>query len=137
MFLSDKHRRAFEAANRIMADPIDPIYIIFKSLDKIDPVIATWRYLHHYRGKLGENPRAFNTAMKDFYENPDVKSYLRANKVDHALVDLVLKLQDRKMAWDYYEDPERIFGSKRLFEIPAHVAREAIEGIPLFLGNDQ
>jgi 5'-deoxynucleotidase YfbR-like HD superfamily hydrolase len=105
MFLSDKHRRAFEASNRIMSEIESPTYIIFKSLDKIDPIVTVWRYIHYYRGRLGKDPREFNRVMKDFYENPDVKSYLRANKVDARLVDMVLNLQDRRKAWDYYENP--------------------------------
>ena len=132
MFLSDKHRYALDAVKRILSDPKNRTCVTFKMLDKIDPIIATWRYLHHYRGKIGNTPKSFNSAMKDFFENPDVKSYLRANKVDSRLIDLVLKLQDRRKAWDYYEDPSRIFGTPSLFEIPSSVVRSAIEDIPLF-----
>jgi hypothetical protein len=34
----------------------DPISVVFKMLDKIDPIVATWRYLHHYRVGLVQIP---------------------------------------------------------------------------------
>jgi 5'-deoxynucleotidase YfbR-like HD superfamily hydrolase len=132
MFLSDKHKQAFGAAMKLFADQRSRVHILFKSLDKLDPIVSVWRYIHHYRGKLGPNPQIFNHKMKDFFENPDVKSYMRANKIDARLIDMVINLQDRRKAWDYYEDPDRIFSDERLFQIPKLAVRKAIEGIPLF-----
>jgi hypothetical protein len=77
-------------------------------------------------------PQNFNHKMKDFFGNPDVKSYMRANKVDPRLIDMVINLQDRRKAWDYYEDGDRIFKEARLFQIPRDSVRKSIEGIPLF-----
>jgi 5'-deoxynucleotidase YfbR-like HD superfamily hydrolase len=134
MFLGEKHRKAFEAAMKILNDHNSRTYITFKTLDKIDPIIAVWRYLNHYRGKLGENPKLFNSKMKDFYMNPDIKAFAKAHKLDSKLIDLIFNLQDREKAWHYYEDPDRIFAEDgTLFEVPKDAVRAAIEGVPLFI----
>ncbi len=132
MFLSDKHKQAFNAAMKLFADQRSKAHILFKALDKLDPVVAVWRYLYHYRTKLGPTPQTFNHKMKDFFENPDVKSFMRANKLDPRLIDMVINLQDRRKAWDYYQDPNRIFQDERLFQIPRDAVRKSIEGIGLF-----
>jgi len=98
----------------------------------MDPIIAVWRYLHVYRGKLGENPKEFNKEMLDFYVNPDVKEFIRINELDKKLEDLVIFLQNRTNAWDYYMGSEKIWENETLFQIPSHVVRQAIEGAPLF-----
>jgi 5'-deoxynucleotidase YfbR-like HD superfamily hydrolase len=132
MFLGEKHRRALDYVSSILANDSTPISVIFKMFDKIDPIIATWRYLHYYRGKLGPNPSDFNRRMKDFYENPDVKAFITAKQIDRAILDLVANLQDRRKAWDYYEGPDRVFDQKGIFTIPEKQVRELIEGFPLF-----
>jgi 5'-deoxynucleotidase YfbR-like HD superfamily hydrolase len=136
MFLSEKHRKAFEAMMKIFADKSSKANIIFHALDKIDPIVAVWRYLHVFRGKLGDTPKEFNHHMKDFFENPDVKAYLRAHKLDQKLVDMVINLQDRRKAWDYYEDPERVFGDEELFQMPKSAVRAAIEDVALFYDDN-
>jgi 5'-deoxynucleotidase YfbR-like HD superfamily hydrolase len=132
MFLGEKHRKSIEAVDKILAAEKSPLAIIFKMLDKIDPIVATWRYLHEYRGKLGETPKVFNKKMKDFFENPDVKSFIKVHKLDARVMDLVMNLQDRKNAWDYYVDPIRIFGQDNFFQLPKNTVRKIIEGTPLF-----
>tara|TARA_Y100001936_G_C15530448_1_gene387343 strand:- start:113 stop:394 length:282 start_codon:yes stop_codon:yes gene_type:complete len=73
----------------LSGDAQSKVFRIFQALDKMDPIIAVWRYLHHYRGMLGDTPKLFNSKMKDFYENPDVASLLRgpccANRVRDSL----------------------------------------------------
>lgn len=132
MFLSDKHRNALDGMTNILSEKNNPVGTFFRMLDKIDPIVAVWRYLHYYRGKLGKSPREFNHKMKDFYENPDVKALLRSAKADHKIIDMLINLQDRRKSWDYYEDASRIFGAVSLFEMPQEAVRNAIEGTPLF-----
>jgi 5'-deoxynucleotidase YfbR-like HD superfamily hydrolase len=132
MFLGDRNRKAMEHVTSLLSDESNNVSVIFKLFDKIDPIIATWRYLHHYRGKLGSTPREFNKKMKDFYENPDPKAYIRAKHIDNSIYDLVANLQDRAKAWNYYVDAGSIFNQRRLFSIPEERVRELIEGIQLF-----
>jgi 5'-deoxynucleotidase YfbR-like HD superfamily hydrolase len=137
LFLSEKHRESADAVARIFDDRKSDLYKIFKLLDKVDPVIAVWRYLHEYRGKLGSDPREFNSVMKDFYENPDIKAFVKANRFDTAVYDLVLNLQSRSRAWDYYMEPEKLFRDERLFGVENKTVRMIIEGTPLFHTSDK
>lgn len=132
MFLGEKHRRAIEHVGSTLANESSRLCIAFRLFDKIDPIVATWRYLHHYRGALGETAREFNRKMKDFYENPDIKAFVAAKRLDRAIMDLVANLQDRRKAWDYYEDPSKVFSQKRFFALPEAKVRQLIEGCPLF-----
>jgi 5'-deoxynucleotidase YfbR-like HD superfamily hydrolase len=136
LFLNEKNRRSLEKVNKTLANNKSSIYITFKLLDKIDPIIATWRYLHEYRGKLGETPRDFNHKMKDFFENPDIKTFVTNNAVDSKVLDLISFLQDRTNAWEYYEDSNKIFNSNDSFSLPKDVIKKIIEGIPLFTTSD-
>lgn len=133
MFLSDKHRQALKATMDIFARPSEGVFPLFRALDKMDPIVAIWRYLHYYRGQLGINPRAFNSRMKDFYENPDIKNYMSEHKLDTRLIDSVIFLQDRSKSWDYYIDRESIFSNGMITCIPQDVLIKAIEGISLYL----
>ena len=137
LFLSEKHRQSLDIVSAILKNPKDPVYIMFKALDKMDPIIATWRYLHEYRGKIGRTPKEFNKRMKDFFENPDPKAFMRSNKIDVRMMDMLIKLQDRGKAWDYYESPTRILGEENLFQLPADVVRNAIEGVRLITEGDE
>lgn len=132
MFLSEKQRMSMEAVNSHLDNEKSNLFIIFKMLDKIDPIIATWRYLHAYRGKLGESPRDFLKKMKDFFENPDVKLYLRAKHIDPRVYGLIVDLQNRANAWNYYLDASFILQENKIDDLPKEVTQKIIEGIPLF-----
>lgn len=133
LFLNEKHRISLLKVNENLSinKLKSNLYIIFKTFDKIDPIITCWRYLYHYRGLLGDNPRFFNHRLKDFYENPDVKAFLVSNKVDHLVLDLVNFLQDRTNAWDYYVTPEKVFKNNELFSLPVKLVKRIIEDVPL------
>jgi hypothetical protein len=132
MFLGDKHRQALKATMEIYSHPKEGIFPLFRALDKMDPIVAIWRYLNHYRGEIGETPRLFNRRMKDFFENPDVKSYMAEHELDTRLIEAVVFLQDRSKAWDYYVDQDAIFAGSNLTSIPPDALKKAIEGIPLY-----
>jgi 5'-deoxynucleotidase YfbR-like HD superfamily hydrolase len=132
MFLSDKHRQALSTTMEIFGKPDEGIFPLFRALDKMDPIVAVWRYLHEFRGKLGANPRTFNRRMKDFFENPDVKSYMADKELDTRLIETVVFLQDRSNAWDYYIDRESVFGKSKFTAIPPDAIVQAIEGIGLY-----
>ncbi|PCI52519.1 MAG: hypothetical protein COB36_14885 [Alphaproteobacteria bacterium] len=131
MFLSEKHRKSMGKVTSHLRDKNSKVRLIFKCFDKIDPIIATWRYLHVYRTKLGEDAAKFVHVMKDFFENPDVLSFLSENKLDTKLYDLVAALQTRNNALEYYKDPDYLEKMSPMLGIPSQNLRMAIEGIPL------
>lgn len=133
LFLSEQHRQAFRAVMDLSGDAQSKVFRIFQALDKMDPIIAVWRYLHHYRGMLGDTPKLFNSKMKDFYENPDVASLLRDQKISTSLIDTLSFLQDREHSWNYYENANYFDEMTHDFlSIPPKVLKKAIEGVPLF-----
>ncbi|MCR9196743.1 MAG: toll/interleukin-1 receptor domain-containing protein [Hyphomonas sp.] len=132
MFLGDKHRAALRATMDIFQKSQSGIFPIFRALDKMDPIVAVWRYLHHFRGKLGSTPQTFNKVMKDFYENPDIKSYMAEHKLDSRLIETVAYLQDRSNSWEYYVNRDSVFQNSRMTIIPQDALLSAIEGVPLF-----
>ena len=131
MFLSEKQRKSMEKVKSHLRNKKSKVYIIFKCFDNIDPIIATWRYLNVYRGKLGSSANKFLIDMKDFFENPDVRSFLKDNKVDTKLRDLVSFLQTRKNAKAYYKDSTYPQSLSPALSIPGENLKCAIEGIPL------
>jgi hypothetical protein len=133
MFLGEKHRQALKATMDIYSNPKSGIFPLFRALDKMDPIVAVWRYLHHFRGKLGQNPSEFNKAMKDFFENPDIRKYMADNKIDKRLLEAVTLLQDRRKAWDYYLNADALSKYSQLTHLPQHALKKVIEGIPLYI----
>jgi 5'-deoxynucleotidase YfbR-like HD superfamily hydrolase len=133
LFLSEKQRQSLEAVQHHLKEKTSPITIVFKMFDKLDPIIAVWRYLHHYKGQLGDSLWDFLRKMKDFFENPDILSYAAANRFTHEFRDLIDRLQKRDCAAAYYTDPEPFLDDRQLFSISPAVVKHIIEGCPLFL----
>jgi len=131
MFLSDKQRQSLSTVIKNISDKNSNLYLIFKVFDKIDPIVATWRYLHAYRGKLGEKPDKFLKMMKDFFENPDIKDFIQHNKMDNILFRLVAELQRRENAFHYYMDSNYVSAIAEKVGLQTKVIKEMIEGVPL------
>ncbi|RPH30306.1 MAG: TIR domain-containing protein [Bacteroidales bacterium] len=132
LFLSEKQRESMETVLKYLSEPRLPLTVFFKMLDKIDPIVATWRYLHCYRGKLGNSPMEFLKKMKDFFENPDVRNYLTANRISNDIFELVTTLQNRTLAFEYYNSANCFSDQQKLFKLPSKVIIDIIEGCPLF-----
>ena len=130
LFLSGKQRKSMEKVNSHMKTK-SKVFILFKCFDRIDPIIATWRYLHVYRGKLGKCAGTFLREMKDFFENPDVRSFIKDNKVDTKLYKLATSLQTRKNAVGYYKNSDYLKRLSSSIGIPADNIKKAIEEVPL------
>ncbi|GAA5021172.1 hypothetical protein GCM10011506_03260 [Marivirga lumbricoides] len=135
LFLNERHRISIDTVNKILSNKTSKINLTFRTFDKIDPIIAIWRYLHFYRGKLGVDSVFFTKLMRDFFENPDIKKFLRTNKLDNKILNLVINLQDRSKADQYYSNPDKLFQEKSLFQLPESAVKSAIEVVPLFFNN--
>jgi 5'-deoxynucleotidase YfbR-like HD superfamily hydrolase len=117
MFLDDRERKSLRAATRILSDKTSSVGRFFYVLDKVDPIVAVWRYLHQFRRKLDPDADEFLKRLKDFFDNPHVKEVAEDYKEDRTIRELALTLQDRQLARKYYRDeaaiPERIAGIDR------------------------
>lgn len=135
MFLENRERESLDAAMRILSDRDNRIQRFFYVLDKIDPIVAVWRYLHQFRGGLDLDAKDFLKRMKDFFDNPDVKKVARAYVEDGRILTLVLLLQDRSQASEYYRNAHSI--PKQLFGLEVDTIVRLIQGTTLTFVQDK
>lgn len=136
MYLSEREKESFLQAKQILNNPNNHIFQFFNVLDKIDPIITIWRYLHFYRGKLDENATVFMQKLKDFFDNPEVKKVAVEYKRDHKIYDLVLILQDKNLARKYYNDENSLNNINSLFDtINPKEIKQLIEGKNIIYAN--
>ncbi|MBI3824202.1 MAG: hypothetical protein HY289_16160 [Planctomycetes bacterium] len=76
----------------------------FQFLDKTDPIIAIWRYIHLFRDRL--NIDRFLDAMTDFFGNAKV----RQAALDQTTDRMVAFLQSKRNALMYYNARHLSFG---------------------------
>jgi len=131
MFLSEKHKQSFDSVLLNLSQKSN-LTIFFNIIDKIDAIIAIWRYLHFYRGKINEIS-LFLKAVRDFFEYPALQKYAQHNEVFSELISV---LQNRDYARGYYEKSD-FFDSEieGLNRISPSLIRKIIEGCPLFIEN--
>lgn len=128
MFLGERERKSLQKVNQYFSDYDSPISQFIGVLDKIDPIINVWRYLHQYRGQLDDGADAFLRRMKDFFDYPEVKEVAKKYARDIKLHELVLILQDRDLAKLYYTNRKSLANHSGLFSLPSEVLYELIEG---------
>jgi len=128
MFLGERERKSLQRVNQYFSDDSSPISQFVHVLDKIDPIINVWRYLHQFRGQLDEEADIFLRRMKDFFDYPEVKEVTQKYERDGRLYALVLVLQDRDLARLYYKDRKNLADQGELFALPSSVLHELIEG---------
>jgi 5'-deoxynucleotidase YfbR-like HD superfamily hydrolase len=132
MFLSGKRKKSLEAVLHYLSQTESNMIIFFKILDKIDPIISIWRYLKHYKGKIG-NIDEFLSRLRDFFEYPDVKKFVNNSQFNEQLSPFIGVLQNRHYAKQYYKDSDFIGSHPDLFTLPSDVIRRIIEDCPLFI----
>jgi hypothetical protein len=130
LFLDSRERDLINTMLEIFSDETNPVFQLFYALDKLDPIIATWRYLHTYRGKLDRDAADFLQRMKNFFEYPDVPKIAAGYTRDTALTDLVSALRNEQLAADYYIDRDTI-RALRPFGLDTDLALRIIEGVDL------
>ena len=112
MYLEDQERTSMELYETIIGEKDSKLNKLFVFLDQIDPIIAVWRYLHHYKGKL-RDIKKFLEIMNDFFIYPKPKKvtsdYIKTlkitqdNRVDLKIEELVNNLMNSSNALNYYE----------------------------------
>lgn len=132
MFLSEKQRQSLEAVLQSLSQTQSNLTLFFRMLDKIDPIVAVWRYLNYYRGQI-EDIDDFLRRLRDFFEYPDVKKYIMSTQFGDQLSDMVAVLQNRSFAKQYYRDANFFEKHSSLFRYPSNTMKKIIEECPLFI----
>ena len=128
MFLSPKNREVMECYFDLSKGEKSKIFRYFKLMDKIDPIIGIWRYLHVFRGKFHDGGDLFISRMNDFFTNPDPRRRVRDYGGDQRLLELLSFLQNQGNAQAYCKSMEAITEMSGLFSIPSQKIRDLIEG---------
>lgn len=130
MFLSDNQRNTMNIVDEIMYNGHGNVHRYVFMLDKIDPIVSIWRYLHQFRVELSGNSDEFLKRLKNFFENPQLKSIVDLYGWCGVTKKLVNALQDRDLALRYSEDAS-LLDQDDVLGLPAFVAKRLIEGRPL------
>jgi 5'-deoxynucleotidase YfbR-like HD superfamily hydrolase len=95
----------FDAAIEILSVKSRPLTRFVTLIDKIDPIIAIWRYLHQFRGKFGDGS-AFIEVMDAFFANTNVGRVCAECNIDKERTSKLLEfMQVPDNARRYYADP--------------------------------
>lgn len=124
--LGPKQRDCLERVTRTRRN--SKISRFFAVLDTLDPIIAIWRYLHVYRGKLGKSCDDFIFCLRDFFENPRVQDTCSKSLQDERVHELARLLQDQLGACTYYRDRSQLSALSAQCDIEESVLSFLIEG---------
>ena len=89
-------RSEAEQALTLLADTTNEQTRFFHMLDKIEPIVAVWRYINHHRETLDIN--VFLEAMSDFFTNPKVIGTC----INEETRELITQLQSTDAARAYF-----------------------------------
>lgn len=128
MFLQESERQSLNAAASAMLSK-SPVSNFAYVLDKIDPIISVWRYIHQYRDIDGFDIDDYLLKMKHFFENPKVRIVAKKYANDVKIVSLVDYLQNRNYAREYFLNEPPPQGE--LFPYPKEIVKNLIEGIKI------
>lgn len=136
MFANNQQRASLEEMNRNLSQQNTPIMKYFRMLDRIDPIIAIWRYLYNYRDILQKEPESFVRAMNDFLSYPKTIAYKTDKYASDFpyLKDMLNVLMSPSAAIKYCKGTEL----KKLINSKTHarILKHLIEEVPLFVENE-
>lgn len=122
LFLEEKEQASMQTYQEIAYHDNDLINL-FNFLDKVDPIIGVWRYLHHYRGKLDDGKKFLNR-LRDFFVYEAPLNVSKKFSSDYRVHQLVSTLRDREKARMYYE---RHRVEEELFGFDSEIVKQIIE----------
>jgi len=129
MFLSSSARDSMLSMEQAMSNKDSPAYKMYLLLDKIDPIIAIWRYIHVFRKDIQLIEDDFFTSVEDFFTNPNVKKLASNYTEDKNFLSLVATLQDVEAASEYLNNDSFWSSLNSItFGFPADLVKNLIEG---------
>lgn len=133
MYANNQQRSSIEEMNKNLSKQNTPLMKYFRMLDRIDPVIAVWRYIYNYREKLQSDPSKFVYGMNDFFVYPKTTAYkTKQYAADFPyLKDILNTLMNPEAAIKYCKGAriDTLIGSKA----KAKILKYLIEEVPLFV----
>lgn len=135
MYANSRQRSSIEEMNRNLSKQNTPFMKYFRMLDRIDPIIAIWRYLYRYREELKTQSAKFIYGMNDFFVYPKTTAY-KTNKYTVEfpyLKDILEVLMNPEAAIKYCKGTkiETLITSKT----KAKIIKYLVEEVPLFVDN--
>jgi|GEM_PF-2009866 len=125
MFLQDSERHSLQRVVEVMAGD-SAVKKMAYALDKMDPIIAVWRYIYSFRADQSFKIDEFMTRMRHFFENPRVRMAVKDMGSDPRMLQLVDHLQNPSKARQYYEESSLL--QDQLFIFPEGEVRKLVEG---------
>jgi 5'-deoxynucleotidase YfbR-like HD superfamily hydrolase len=125
MFLQDSERYSLQRMVEVMAGDSSVKRTAY-ALDKMDPIIAVWRYIHSFRADQSFKIDEYLNRMRHFFENPRVRLAVKEMGSDPRMLQLVAHLQSPSKARQYYEDSSLL--QDQLFIFPEGEIRKLVEG---------
>lgn len=107
LYLNDRNFAYMDKFQSIKRSEKDVLFRFFYLIDKIDLIIAVWRYLHVYRGRLDPVAAVFLTKLMDFFGNT------KAQDICHVFPDAKVGkmaeiLYDRELAREFYVNSDAL-----------------------------
>lgn len=127
MFLEEQELSSMIEYESIIQNKESKLRKLFVFLDKLDPIVAVWRYLHHYRGRL-EDGEGFLTRLKDFFLYDRLKIVVKEYSIDYKVNELVDNLRNRTKAYEYYNGTHLSEIFSTFLGFPNNVIVNLIEG---------
>lgn len=124
LFLHETERQSLLAAMEAMSANTVVANFAY-TLDKIDPIIGVWRYIHHFRNSRAFNIDDYIERMRNFFENPRIMKIVNQIK-DSRMADIIAQLQNRVNAREYFENPS--FLQEGPFSRHQDMVKKLIEG---------
>lgn len=123
---ADKHQK--KSIELLKNDCIEQKYLWL--LDKIDPIINTWRYIYVYRTQLNKIEQDYIEIMDDFFTNPALNKIIEMEDYDYVAEALKF-LRNPNNARNYLN--RGTFNSKNILnKKDKEMIEELIEKVDLF-----
>jgi 5'-deoxynucleotidase YfbR-like HD superfamily hydrolase len=119
--LTGELKKEFGETIRLVHEEKDVNVRFFRQVDKTDPIIGIWRYIHLFRKTL--DIEKFLEAMTDFFTNPKVKTYCIDTEIENLRAFLQNKANAREFFNKGFEDYSGKMSRddlKMIFERPMH-----------------
>jgi 5'-deoxynucleotidase YfbR-like HD superfamily hydrolase len=128
LYLDRREAEILREVSARMRDASDEVARFANVLDRLDPMVAIWRYLHYHRDRLQKDGDMFVHRLRDFFKNLQVRQEIARNSRDKRVADTFLALQDQENASSYCRDRKAIFRQEIMFGLPKPVVVDLIEG---------